>query len=456
VVGVVSHLNPFRTIHDNRGLFIVVAAIVTITTVDVSLLRSYSFFANIDYAFNTQIFFALATTAIMLQYIVLKFIRGNVAQTVRSRRDKSSTVLRIVTLIQYCLVIVIAFATLQVLFLSHYAVITLLIATALSYGVAFAMMGLLARRFISWFRIKRDAITTLYLVFSIMLGSTAVIVLALNADVLLQIPQERGPSLGLSYAVFDGHPVRNAINVFYFIFAIGTFIVTWIATYLLLQHYSRKVGRAGYAIMVSIPLVYFLSQFFPFYLDVFEPLIRENPVMMGFFFSMIFSLSKLVGGVMFGAAFWSIARKMTHSQIIRNYLAMSACGFVLLFSSEQAILLIAPSYPPFGLITISFVGLAACMILHGIYSAAVSVSHDIELRRAILGFVNTNRAAILFDSIGEAQMEKEIQEKVMEITRDTTKSLIKQSGISPSVVDDDIKIFLKEVIEEVKKRKNPL
>jgi hypothetical protein len=47
----------------------------------------------------------------------------------------------------------------------------------------------------------------------------------------------------------------------YLITSILSFILTWVATVVLLHHYSGRLGRTKYWIVVSIPLVYFLSEF---------------------------------------------------------------------------------------------------------------------------------------------------------------------------------------------------
>jgi hypothetical protein len=68
----------------------------------------------------------------------------------------------------------------------------------------------------------------------------------------------------------------------------------------------------------------------------------------------------------------------------KDYMLISAYGMMLLFTSNQPIGLLLVPYPPFGLATISFMGLASYLIFVGIYSAAVSVSEDTKLRQSIL------------------------------------------------------------------------
>jgi hypothetical protein len=65
-------------------------------------------------------------------------------------------------------------------------------------------------------------------------------------------------------------------------------------------------------------------------------------------------VSNAAGGVLFGTAFWLIARTIKRGNIARQYLIIAAIGFVLLFVSDQAPVLVAAPYPPLGLASISF------------------------------------------------------------------------------------------------------
>jgi len=52
-----------------------------------------------------------------------------------------------------------------------------------------------------------------------------------------------------------------------------------------------------------------------------------------------------------------------------------------------------------------------------------------------------------------AQMEQQIQKRVIEFTRLNQERLAEESGIQSSLTEDDIKQYLEQVIEEVKKTK---
>lgn len=49
-------------------------------------------------------------------------------------------------------------------------------------------------------------------------------------------------------------------------------------------------------------------------------------------------------------------------------------------------------------------------------------------------------------------MEKQIQEKVIKISKDNASKLAEQSGVEPSLTDSEMKSYLNEVIAEIKTR----
>jgi len=57
----------------------------------------------------------------------------------------------------------------------------------------------------------------------------------------------------------------------------------------------------------------------------------------------------------------------------------------------------------------------------------------------------------LLDSIGTAQMEQEIQNKVLTFTKRNQERMAEETGIQPSLTDEDVKEYLEQVIREVKK-----
>jgi len=59
----------------------------------------------------------------------------------------------------------------------------------------------------------------------------------------------------------------------------------------------------------------------------------------------------------------------------------------------------------------------------------------------------------LLDSIAMAQMEQQIQNRVIEIAKRNQDQMAEETGIQSSVTEDDMKQYLEQVIREVKMRK---
>ena len=93
-------------------------------------------------------------------------------------------------------------------------------------------------------------------------------------------------------------------------------------------------------------------------------------------------------------------------------------------------------YPPFGLPTICYLGLASYLILIGVYSSALSVANDVELRRSIRRSVEEN--SDLLGNIGEAQFEDQLQKEVIKKTRDLSDKIIEETGTASSLEERDI------------------
>jgi hypothetical protein len=60
----------------------------------------------------------------------------------------------------------------------------------------------------------------------------------------------------------------------------------------------------------------------------------------------------------------------------------------------------------------------------------------------------------LLDAIGTAEMEQEIQRRVLRFSKNTKDHMEDDTGISTSIDDDDIKRYLDEVLAELKGKRN--
>jgi hypothetical protein len=172
-------------------------------------------------------------------------------------------------------------------------------------------------------------------------------------------------------------------------------------------------------------------------------------VFYGSLFTLLFIFTKLAGGVLFGMAFWLISRKVQNGRSVRDYLVISAYGFLLLLVSIQILGIITVPYPPFGILTISIAGMSSYLVFVGIYGSAIIMTENSKLRAEIrktvteLGFL---------DSIGSAELENKIEGEVRSISKNFRDKLLKETGISFDMDEAEVKNYVHEVLNEMKKK----
>jgi len=102
-------------------------------------------------------------------------------------------------------------------------------------------------------------------------------------------------------------------------------------------------------------------------------------------------------------------------------------------------------YPPFGLSTISYVGLASFRILIGVYSSAVTVSQNRQLRKEF--YKSAKSQLTLLGQIGVAQMENELLKRYKII-----KDFLKTSEIENRRFEkDDVRDALDDLLNDLGK-----
>jgi hypothetical protein len=134
---------------------------------------------------------------------------------------------------------------------------------------------------------------------------------------------------------------------------------------------------------------------------------------------------------------------------ISDYIKISAIGIILLSISNQDASLYLLPYPPFGLPTITFVGISSYMLFVGLYYSAISISLNAELRKFIEKSVEQEFSFI--SKIGVSQMEHDMQTKVKTIMKRSAKTLEEESGVQVSMESEEIDEYITLVIKEKQK-----
>jgi hypothetical protein len=435
----------------STGIFILICIIIIALIIDISTLSIATSIGGLRPSYIT-LFVGLVVVFAVGQYYILAFVKREYKDReykVSSRITGPHIIDRAVTISQYALLAILASVILQMVFTSSYHVFSLKAIIFISYGLSLTLLALLAKRFFSWFKTNHNVVVLVYALAIAMLSiNSAITIIYTNYEF------DTGPEVIRNIrSLTGGYESSDVVfDSAYTLTSVLSFILMWAATILLMKHYSRRIGKAKYWIAVGIPLAYFLSQFQPLFLYSFGDLRLEDPVLFGVVYNLIFTVAKPAGGILFGIAFWTIAKHLSN-QTVKRYMLISAFGMMLLFTANQPTFLVLVPYPPFSLVTISFTGLASYLFYLGIYSASISVSEDARLRQSI------RKAAIkestkFLDSIGTAEMGQEIEKRVIAMTTATRQNMERETGISSSFDEEDIKKYLQEALQEIRGVRN--
>jgi hypothetical protein len=437
-----SSKHAFTQKYSGKQIFIIVSVIMIMLLLETTIIRISDLTVKTTSSWSLGLFAIIAAISLVGQNLILRFIKQKINESTAAHKSLSlHSIYKVALTVHYVSAALVVFAIFQMLIMSSYNVVLISSTMTVSYVFAIAMMIILGHRFFSWFRLNKSYIILLYGLSSLMLGANLCITLWLVNSVFLVKPNEVMP-----HVLVQVPQINANLNHTYIITTISSFIITWCATMALLKNYIQKTGKFMYWIFLILPLAYFVSQFLVLSLGLLGPLVISNPIFYGILFTIIFTLSKPIGGIIFGIAFWLIGRNIHKGNVLHSYLAISAYGFMLLFASNQAIILIFIYYPPFGLVTISFVGLSSYLVLLGIYSSAISISQDAKLRREIRRLAI--RESKLLDSIGLAQIEEEIKKRVIHVAK-INKSNMEEAGVPSAVDEEDMNRYMQDVLKEI-------
>jgi hypothetical protein len=283
----------------------------------------------------------------------------------------------------------------------------------------------------------------------LVIGFNLIMTAAYTNAKVSELPNTTGEYVGSSGAFSSDRYslLENAYRIFSFM----SFFSIWITTAVLMINYRKKPSNAMvYWIILSIPFVYFIITYFYQYIlgNILISYLEIDPITVSIILGAFLALSKPIGGLVFGVAFWKISRIMSYERNIMTYMNISGFGIFLIFAANQAATQTVPGiYPPFGLLTITVLNIAAFFMLLGIYNSATLVSANHNLRKLIRKHALESK---LLGLLGHAEMDNEIRKTVKEITQDKG-SLERYKEAEFEFDEKELEKYIDSVIKETKK-----
>jgi hypothetical protein len=390
-----------------------------------------------------------SSLCLLLQYFIIKYVKSSF-ESDRLKKTLKIKAFYIISLTSLgVLAALIGVLIFQQFYNNYYETSISISIIAVSYGTAAVFIIWLSLLFFSWHKSNHSLVVFLYFVSTLVIAFNLIMTAAFVSAKVSDRPSHAGGYVGSSGDISGGKHLL--LENIYRISSFMSFFSIWITTALLMNYYREKLINAiVYWIILAIPLVYFvITYFYQFTLaNILSSYLAIDPITVSIVLGAFFSLSKPIGGLVFAVAFWKISRNISYERNIRTYMIISGWGILLIFGANQATTLIVAPYPPFGLATITVLNIASYLMLLGIYNSATLVSANNNLRISIRKHALESR---LLGLIGQAEMEKRIQEIVKRINQD--KDSLEIDTQQPVELDEsELKKYVDFVIREVKKK----
>jgi hypothetical protein len=172
----------------------------------------------------------------------------------------------------------------------------------------------------------------------------------------------------------------------------------------------------------------------------------------------IFSATKQIGALLFSLVFLAASTLVTKYEM-QKYLLISGIGMAILFGSIEIDTLLYATYPPFGLVTVSFIPMGSYLVLTGITLSATLLARDKELRGEF--YRSAMSQLSLLKTIGVTEMENQLIKSYKSMEKQTRSLDTKESrfekdnvreilhGLVDELDKDDVREILHDVLTDV-------
>lgn len=433
------------TLTKRRALTIILI-VTTIMIIDSSIAQ---YFGSSDREPTTPtyiaIFLALTIVFVSIVIVLLRIARDKDSDSGLRRGLTVKQSYFMIALIQFLIFSILLIIIQPIIGLESYNILALLATVYTSHISSLFFLIFLTLTLIDWIRLRNDKVLSLFTISFLLTAFAIMISFVYATSVLTYQLSSIGPSsFHFSLSNLPSSQLANSFGAALDVVTIISFISIWIASAVLLKTYSRRIGKFKYWIIICIPIIYFLFPFEKNFVDIFGSLVTASPVLSGLVNILLFSATKQIAALFFSVAFLTASTLVTKREM-RKYLLISAIGITILYSSININTLLYATYPPFGIITISFMPIGSYLVFTGLTVSATLVSRDKALRKE---FYNTAISQLtLLKTIGVSEMEKELIESY--------KSIEKHSEIKPKHFQrdqrDDVRELLHNIVDDLDK-----
>ena len=346
----------------------------------------------------------------------------------------------------YALLVIFGAIIVEMVLFSHYSTYLLILIVLIS-GVAILFLGFRAYKFLSWFKSsvnrRHNIMILAFAVSAMLLCISMTVTTTLNTKILLfSRPPSIDPDFESSNSMASRHLSKIELIIHLYGFLVpqvtAIAIAETVAVAFFLRYFKDQIGRGIFWTIIILPPVLFLT-------GIFGPQIIKSTASEFVYMDPRFLIFRVVGTAGWVLADFVIAyayilvaknlgRQITSSrnQII-NYLLIAAFSTILISPTTNN-WITNNSYPPFGAIARALLVLASFLFSIGIYSVAMSVAQDAELRHLARKYV---KEYALLGTLGKAQDNAEIMRKIVKQIHQHADAMEKETSVEFSMLDDN-------------------
>jgi hypothetical protein len=366
----------------------------------------------------------------------------------------------------YALLVIFGAIIVQMVLFSHYSTYLLILIVLIS-GVAILFFGFRTYKFLSWFKSsvnrRHNIMILAFAVSSMLLCISMIETTAINTKVLVfSRPPSIDPDFHSSNSMASRHlsKIENIIHLYVFLVPQVTAIAIaeTVAVAFFLRYFKDHVGRAIFWTIIILPPFLFLF-------GIFAPQIISSTAGQFVYMDPRFLIFRVIGTAGWVLADFVIAyayilvaknlgRQITPSRDkIINYLIIAAFSTILVSPTTNN-WITNNSYPPFGAIARAFLVLSSFMFSMGIYSVALSVAQDAELRHLARKYA---KEYALLGTLGKAQNNAETMRKIVKHIHQHADAMEKETAVESSMLDDnEVRQYIDSVIMETRGKKDDI
>jgi hypothetical protein len=432
-----------RSSVDEKTIMVITAVLILALVVDMELSNVADILRNSIVSEKGIItFIAISIIYLSCQYLLVRYAKVKTADF-RSRRKEIRFIDIVVISVEAIVISVFVLVILEILLQRSYGMVALLITIVISNGLAVWIMLTLSKRLYEYYKSHHDYAILSYLLSGMIIAITALVTIFFMVPIIISKPDIITAALPVIFPSFIPGSTLDILNYAYYILAIVSFLSVWTATAILLSVYAKKLGKIRYWIVISLPLLFYTAQILVVELKLSLPLGNLDAISFIFYYRVIFTVSSTLGGILFAMPFILISRMVPKTNTMHHQLIIFGLGIALFFVSGSATVY-HNQFPPFGLATVALTGISSYLMFLGLYSSAISLSEDSELRKLIRKSVQNWK---FFLKLGDSEVEKRIIDQVEGVKQ----SMITDTGVAPSISIDEARDYLNEVLNEIKK-----